>query len=155
MQFVTTIIFLLAFQPSFACSCIGEPSVKEQLKKSNYAFTGKVLSKKLINVEVISKPGMVIQKAEYIFQVYKSYKGKLVSDTLKIVTGIGKGDCGFLFMVGSEYVVYAVFKDRYYETGSNVQQYLYTNICTRTRLKNDSEIKNLERLRKGKKPPNN
>jgi hypothetical protein len=75
----------------------------------------------------------MMKKVEYVFLVLQKYKGQIKSDTLKLVNGIGIGDCGYNFTIGSDFIVYSVFLTKYFEMGKNVDKFLYTDICTRTR----------------------
>lgn len=119
--------FLLIFtQSSYACSCELQQSnssleqqVKAAKKKSKAVFSGEVLE---IN-ESPDKDFLLVSIR--VRSIWKGVKGK----EIVVVTGKGKGDCGYPFQVGKNYLVYA------YKT-SNRQ--LATNICQRTALLSDA-----------------
>jgi hypothetical protein len=56
------------------------------------------------------------------FEVARQYKGESVSSVV-VRTGKGRGDCGFPFKVGFNYLVYAY---------SDAWPLTYTDICSRT-----------------------
>ena len=56
------------------------------------------------------------------FKVENSWKGTLPTEVI-LFTGRGGGDCGYRFLVGQDYLVYAYGKDL---------DHLSTNICQRT-----------------------
>lgn len=144
-------IIVLAFACFFplniwACSCIGEKTVKEEVSKSDVIFSGKIISKNIFTVNDDNLPsGLVLKKAEYIILVTKIYKGQTTSDTLKLITGVGSGDCGYEFAIGSEYIIYSVRSNKYFESGNKVETFLYTDICTRTRRIDKKELRNIKR----------
>lgn len=97
-------------------------------------------------------PAIKIQRAEYKLQISTVFNGKIKQDTVTIVTGLGGGDCGFNFEIGTEYIVYSSFENKYYPQGNTVSKFLYTDICRRTRLATDTaEIKALSKKCKKKK----
>lgn len=130
----------------YGCSCVGETSFKKEFKRSDVVFTGKVMDRKIIEIKDSLMSAMTIQKAEYTVQVTMWYKGKRKEEEITITTGIGGGDCGFEFIVGSEYIIYSSYDDKYAEKSSRVSGLLYTDICRRTRLADDeAEMKALNR----------
>lgn len=150
------IIFFVAFSSvAYCCSCIGEATVKQELKRSDVVFTGKVISKKIIDTRSPTDTlmqGLKMYMAEYTLQVSTIFKGKIKQDTITIITGVGGGDCGFNFEIGTEDIVYSSFENKYYPHGNTVSKFLYTNICKRTRLATDTaEIKALSKKCKKKK----
>jgi len=102
-----------------ACSCIEPPGIEEELNRSDAVFSGKVISVE-DRPAFISVPGKTV-----ILQVGKIWKG-ISQSQVKIATGQGGGDCGYDFVMGQEYLVYAVKSDSY---GTNS---LSTIICDRT-----------------------
>ncbi len=131
---------------SKACSCVGLRSIKEEVRVSDVVFTGVVLSKRTFNVnDSISMGGFIIQNAEYSILVTKRLKGLIQKDTIKIITGIGGGDCGFPFLIGNEYIVYANFSTKYFQQGKKVDLFLTTNSCKRTKIKTKKEVRKISR----------
>jgi hypothetical protein len=119
---VTTIFFLLAIDPryTFACSCSAEPPVMEEFASCKAVFSGRVLSRSKIVIAPAELGGF--EEVSFTFLVDRVWKGQLTTQ-VDVATGVGGGDCGFLFEEGEEYLVYA-FAD---------EESLATNICTRTR----------------------
>ena len=151
-HFFLIILFTFFSSVAYCCSCIGEATVKQELKRSDVVFTGKVISKKIIDLTDTLIPAMKIQKAEFKLQVSTVFKGKIKQDTVTIITGVGGGDCGFNFEIGNEYIVYSSFENKYYPQGNTVSKFLYTDICRLTRLATDTaEIKALSKKCKNKK----
>ncbi len=139
------IFLLLLFQlPALGCSCIGEISVKDEIKRSDVVFVGKVISADTISDTI---QYYKFRRIKYSFQIQTLYKGRVSSDKMEIVTGMGGGDCGFEFGVGSEYIIYANYNS-YHDKSI---RYLETNICRRTCLKNNSELREIEKYKRKKK----
>jgi hypothetical protein len=151
-QYLLILILVVYSSVAYCCSCIGEATIKQELKRSDVVFIGKVIAKKVINTTDTLMPAIIIQKAEYKLQVSIIFKGKIKQDTIIVVTGLGGGDCGFNFEVGNEYIVYSSFENKYYPQGNTVNRFLYTDICRRTRLATDmEEIKALNKKCRKKK----
>lgn len=139
------LLFTIIFQFPiliFACSCIGKDSTSNAVKHSDFVFSGRVISKRIFTIQDDSFPlpdRFQIRKIEYAFISTKVYKGKNINDTIKIITGVGSGDCGFPFNVGNEYIVYANYANKYHNWGTIVEPYLTTHICKRTMVFNKVE----------------
>lgn len=114
---VVAIMFLAGIEAT-ACTC-DLPSPKRPLKQSvNLArkdsraiFSGRVLR--------IDEAGYTLRVT---IKVNKSWKGVLPTEVV-LLTGLGRGDCGYPFEVGQNYLVYAYGPD---------VDHLGTNICQRT-----------------------
>lgn len=125
-------MFLLGSFPAVtsACSCAELPSAESELERSKAVFSGKVLDIKDRNVN-----GYMTKSV--IFEVTNTWKGVEESQVI-ITTGEGGGDCGYPFIEGQEYLVYAIESDMY--GGKS----LVTIICDRTNklstLQNDLEV---------------
>ncbi len=165
---ILTLGFLLLSSELLACSCIGERTVKEEIKHSDAVFVGKIVSKELVDVvdsmainmfnsDTVSRKVYPYKTiiAKYELVVTSNYKGKITSDTVEIYTGLGGGDCGVRFEIGKEYIVYGE-QDSYighadsewqYPTGSNLY---WTNTCSRTTVVNDEELNQIEKFRRKK-----
>lgn len=144
-------IFLFFYLPSitFACSCIGKSKINTEIKKTDILFSGKVISKKIFSVKIEYVPEEFYpKKVEYEVLVIKKYKGNILTDTLKIVTGIGNGDCGFNFLINHTYIIYGMYSKKKLESGETVDEFIETDICTRTRLYECLEDKKIVRYLK-------
>jgi hypothetical protein len=138
-------VFLI-YKQSYCCTCIGEATFQEECKRSNFIVIGKVINKRIFIVIDSLMPSIKIQRAEYTVKCIRVYKGYIKDSIIKIITGLGSGDCGYEFCIGNEYIIYCSFESKYYEQGNPVRKFLYTDICRRTRLANDiQEIKLLNR----------
>lgn len=148
---ILTILIILTslyFNRYNACSCIGESSLKKSIKNSDVIFNGITLNKKEfeINLNLNSKrKPYYITKVEYTFLIVNKFKGIDTKDTIKIITGVGNGDCGIEFMLGREYLVFAKYSNKYFQGGEIVSPFIYTDVCSRTKLSNKKEIKKIRR----------
>ena len=109
---------LLAPSRADACTCVTGIPLCESVWMNDVAFSGEVLS-----VGRISNPtGELSGSVRVRFRVFESWRSK-VPDEVEVKTGLGGGDCGYTFMKGMTYLVYADSR-----TGG-----LRTSICSRTR----------------------
>jgi hypothetical protein len=151
---IVIILTSLYFNKYNACSCVGESSLKKSIKNSDVIFNGITLNKKEfeinLNLNTKRKP-YYITKVEYTFLIINKLKGVNILDTIKIITGVGGGDCGIEFMIGREYLVFAKYSNKYYQGGKIVSPFIYTDVCSRTKLSNKKEIKKIRRYCKKSK----
>ncbi len=117
---LTCVFAILAFSVPFAfsCTCAPKPSVGKALSQSDAVFVGRVIA--WHNASIEFAPGHRSGGYTFVFEVERLFKGALSSE-VAVLTGHGRGDCGYPFNVGEEYLIYA-----YRDNG------LVTNICTRT-----------------------
>lgn len=109
-----------------ACRCGPDPPCDESWKIGDVIFVGTVKSK-VTRDEVEPEGGSFItgRGYSYYIQVTESLRGPyLAGQEIVVETGVGGGDCGYPFLPGKEYLVYA--------GGS---KHLSTNICTPTQPK--------------------
>ena len=114
---VFAILFLASFN-AVACTCDlpwPKQTLKHQVsnarKDSRAVFSGRVLK--------IDEAGYMLKVT---LKVKTSWKGLLPTEVI-LLTGLGRGDCGYPFEVGQNYLVYAYGQDL---------DHLGTNICQRT-----------------------
>jgi hypothetical protein len=119
----------------FACSCAEIPSVEQELDSSKDVFKGKVIDIK----EVRDIRGYISKSV--LFQVNQVWKGQKQSQVV-VATGTGSGDCGFNFVKGQEYIVYANESDMY------GKKQLTTIVCDRTNRLSDAQ-EDLKKLGQG------
>ncbi len=127
------IVFLLNsfLNEALSCSCGPKHSVKKEIEYSEAVILGQVISKDL------TQP----TEARYKILVTVKYKGQLSSDTITIVTGVGGGDCGYVFEIGKLYIIYA------FKPGSVSSKNIFsTNACTRTMRYDEKEIESIKRI---------
>lgn len=137
------LLFLCYFNCN-ACTCIGIISVIKEVEASDIIVCGKVISENIFTVKEWRNKKK-LEQIEYKISISKIFKGSNSTDTLRIVTGTGSGDCGVKFLVGKKYIIYAQYRNKYFEQGEPVKQFYYTDICTRTQLFNKNEAKEISR----------
>jgi hypothetical protein len=104
-------------QQAFACSCIPPRPPLEAMADSDAVFAGKV-------VRIEEEGGAMISSADpvkVVFEVSQVWKGE-EDAAIALATARDSASCGYDFMVGEEYLVYAYSS----EAG------LSTGLCTRT-----------------------
>lgn len=119
-----------------ACSCAPPGSVQEEKERSTRGFLGRVtaveertpsMDKAWLPIAIdwiddlfgADTPSFVIRDHTYrrvSFHVMETFKGGHVS-SLQLATGLGGGDCGYFFVTGESYVVYARGDDDALSTG--------------------------------------
>ena len=102
---------------AFACSCMTPAPPLEAMANSDAVFAGKV-------VRIDTQEGAITSSADPIkitFEVSRVWKGEQNS-AIALATARDSASCGYPFMVGEEYLVYANSS----ETG------LATGLCSRT-----------------------
>lgn len=122
-----TLIFmaLLTVRPSvtYACACVVPAEPLEALESSSAVFTGKVVG--------IKEPkGTIISSADPVkvtFEVDSSWKG-VEGNKVTLTTALSSASCGFEFVEGESYIVYAYAND---EDDSGK---LEASLCSRTKL---------------------
>ncbi|MGR6088659.1 MAG: hypothetical protein ACU4F9_10815 [Arcticibacter sp.] len=173
MRTTVTILTLLLFTSVsgrlFACSCIGQRTVEEEVKHADAVFIGTVLSKQLITLTdstilKMSPNDTTIRNslmskmtiARYDLLVQDIYKGKITNDTLTIYTGLGGGECGIRFEIGKKYIVYGenetylgqVNNDFNFPKAKNT---FWTYNCLRTTSYFQDEITEIEKFARKQK----
>ena len=113
--------------PVYACKCVVPGTPSEELEKFSAVFAGRVVS---VQHSFDPDAGSVVREAEdrttVGFEVSVVWKGNVHED-MYITTPPTGGSCGFTFVEGEEYIVYA--GDSWYDDGG------YTvGICSRTAL---------------------
>ena len=120
---------LLGFErPALACTCAQPSSVQEGLKQADAVFLG------LVERFELKGSGRVAT-----FRVRRVWKGT-DAPRIRVTTGGGDGDCGYHFIVGMEYLVFA---------RQGTWNTLQTNICTRTKRASGEAVDDLKALGPG------
>ncbi|MBB6237126.1 hypothetical protein HDC90_001744 [Pedobacter sp. AK013] len=158
------ILFLCLINiPAIACSCY-ELTTKEAISNARIVFKGKVISKVLthdlsalstiktsdttnINYLMTQRLLMAVIK----IKINKRYKGKTTSDTVTVITPNNGASCGFNFIIGNEYIVYATnydatFRSSKFERRSKDINTYWTNLCSRTMLSDQSEENQIKKI---------
>jgi len=102
-----------------ACSCDLPASPADALTRADAVFIGTM-------TEMIDSKDSYGRRVS--FEVSSSWKGVTTTQVV-LYTGYGGGDCGYEFVPGSQYVVYAHRGESYPDQDSDS---LATGICTRT-----------------------
>jgi hypothetical protein len=132
-KLILILILLLTAQKIFSCTCINENSLKQDIKKADLIFKGKVIKVDVITIYNVYGDSIYARNAyenienktkyksyddfkeknygtkqlEITIESLKPYKGKITSEFIKIRTGLGCGDCGYKFELGKVYLVFA------------------------------------------------
>ena len=162
------VIMILPFNEAFACTCIGESSVKSAIKSSDVVLNGRILTKEtfaiydssdieMFHVDSMSSnatPEQIFMK--YVLAVDEVFKGKRNLKEIEIISGVGGGDCGNNFDVGKDYIIYGS-KQSYFgnnnehKAPSENKNVFWTNICTRTQELHSKEIEQIRSELNGRK----
>lgn len=118
--FVILFLAVLASQV-FACTCLDPGPPCQAYWNSEVVFSGTPIS--VSNVEVEFEGHKWSQRL-FRFRIEEAFRG-VEGQEIEVLTGVGGGDCGYDFQVGTKYLVY----------GGHVQgkTWVGTSICTRTR----------------------
>lgn len=140
MMFLTIMLILMSVliaRPSvtYACSCAISPDPLKAVENSSAVFTGEVVDMKKSQGQIISSADPV----EVTFKVDASWKGE-VGNEVTVTTALSSVSCGYEFVEGESYLVYA-----YSREGDESNQ-LGVGLCSRTmRLASASaDLKELE-----------
>jgi len=157
------IILSLLFLPIYltACSCIGESSVATAYEYADFVALGKVLKSEtfLATADEIRpyREGETFDFFEanlinkVTIKIVKKYKGKSKQKLVTIYTGLGGGDCGYPFKIGSRYIIYGDKESIYGGMDNETlypkeQPYYWTSICHRTTPHDGEEQAKIEAL---------
>jgi hypothetical protein len=113
---------------ALACTCAQPISVQEGLTQADAVFVG------LVERFELRDSGRVAT-----FRVRRAWKG-LEAHRIQVATGGGDGDCGYHFIAGVEYLVFA---------HRDASDTLRTSICTRTKQASGEAVDDLKALGDG------
>ena len=148
------IILLILSAKSYCCTCVGTSTLKEEIKYSKLIFVGKLIEKKTViwsdslylkrksfkgNKRSYNKvqnyySNFNLIKIQYTFEVKYKFKGKIKKNKITLISGIGGSDCGFIFDINKDYIVFAGNNFRPNINNGKRECFFETDICTRTRL---------------------
>ncbi|MDL2309456.1 hypothetical protein LJC68_08485 [Bacteroidales bacterium OttesenSCG-928-B11] len=147
----TGMVILFFYGNISACSCIGEKaSIKNAFKRNEVVFIGKVINIEMVEILMELVPGapkytIPTYRHKVTFIIEKTYKGRIDTNYIEVITGVGGGDCGYLFEVDKSYAVYAERRSKYYNGDTRMDIHLYTDMCKRTTDDTISEKKEIEK----------
>jgi hypothetical protein len=168
MKILTSLLICLSSFYSSSCTCLGDSSIAKEFEKSNIVVTGKILESKEVKIwsdtafaryaytnsnSLLSYEDFKFQSPlfgiilkEYTLLINSVFKGD-VPKTIIIRTGLGGGDCGFLFEAGESYLIYAVnessidyVQPKLGRSNQELSGIYRTDICTRTGLVKNRQI---------------
>ena len=117
--------FMLAGgEPLHACSCMGPNPPCQAVWQAGAVFTGEIVSVTDVDRTFEGQPTVVARGRRARVRVLESFRGTQSAE-VDVFTGAGGGDCGFGFVQGARYLIYA-----YQEPNGR----LSTGICSRTTL---------------------
>ena len=118
---VSMLLFLLNIVPAkgYACSCVAPGAVQEELERSDAVFKGKVIG--IVDAKENSTMQSSADSIAFIIKVDEIWKG-INQAELVIYTERDSASCGFNFMEGHEYLIYA----------SKSEDDLRVSLCSRT-----------------------
>ncbi len=144
------LFFILSFltNKTFACNCNPGGTIEANVIANNAILRVRILSisysNKLDTLNVVNEgdPKNTFSKYwNFYVKIYTAivedtYKGKMSSDTIRIVTGMNGATCGLIMQVGDIFLLYGTIKD--YQGFSSVQRkatdgkLLFANNCSRS-----------------------
>lgn len=146
--FVLGVLLSTASISTYACTCVRNPNwtLKNELNSVSLAVKGKVIS-----VTDYTAPEFPWPQKLFRLIIENKYKSPInTPDTVSIITGQDRADCGYAFKIGKEYIVYATNwgqKDAIKKaTEASSPTMFYTSICTLTKETNRKELAKLNRL---------
>jgi hypothetical protein len=137
-------ILSIMFTPvvATACSCVITASVCDvDWKRGEVIFLGKVTARDSIPNPLSNSQYTLPAQVAVRFSVTESFRGVGLGPEIVVYTGNGGGDCGYPFIVGNAYLVYA----------QTYENQLTTSICSQTRpqVMVAGSLKQLRALRDG------
>lgn len=179
---ISVFLFVISIlsQPTLDdCDCMGINNVDTEFKESELVVKAKIIKKSIVGLLVT----MDEAKAEQLLHeidtsnkeissdykrfltegrisqvevlVEESYKGELIGDTITVYTLPNEASCGFNFIEGGKYLIYAHDKTSMYrfdalkgDIPKNLEKTstYWTNLCSRTTYHLDEDINCLKRL---------
>jgi hypothetical protein len=117
-------MFLIVINPvTRACSCAMPGPCNTGWKHGQVIFLGTVTAKDSIPRDSTNGTHNSLDRVAVHFSVSEIFAGRVIAEKDTIVfTGVGGGDCGYPFVVGQSYLVYA----------SASPEKLATSICSQT-----------------------
>jgi hypothetical protein len=151
------LLIFLTVNKASACSCSrGARLVKHEIKRSTLVLVGKVIAIEEVNIKSGAiKTGQDAYFNKVTLLVSKLFKGKKTGRKVVVYTGLGKGDCGFYFRIGRQYILYgnnsaSPFWRNKEASPKGLEDACWTDICTRTQGLNSKELSALRRARRAR-----
>lgn len=123
------LIFILLFSiGSYACDCDGILTIEKAYNQSETVFLGKIISVKPYNSKISKNGDEIVEEYSNIIvkiEITNTFKGSS-KNIVEIITGIGGGDCGYDFIVGEEYLIFAYDNGIYTDKNDGIME---TTMC--------------------------
>ena len=147
--FLLILIFLFSISKTFACICTEtnitlSKKVEKAFKESDLIISGKVIDLLIVNTEKYRSSNDPII---YKFEITKTIKGKLEKEVIEIVSEASESRCGYEFILGKSYLVYARKSTRFSSKTNNEFDFV-TSLCDRNQNLKNVEKKELRKLEK-------
>ncbi|MFC7358519.1 hypothetical protein ACFQO1_12530 [Jejudonia soesokkakensis] len=151
--FVLLVFFSIS--NAIACTCVFEKQSLHKKVKIAYAtskvvFTGNVIAKK--NIPDQTDNHLKLDLIRYTFEVINPFKNTEGNETIDVISLADGGMCGYTFVVGKTYLVYARTSESYSDH-SEIKTSYTTGLCDRNntiRNVNKRELRKLRYLKKRK-----
>lgn len=132
---------LLINTEAYSCRCGGRVSPEVMIERTDIVFVGTVIKGEVGERLSPLDKNDILSYRRFVFEVSEVYRG-YIGNEVAVDTGHGGGDCGYNFLVGGEYLVYAHEKeDGRFETG----------ICSGTDPKHKVDPQDVKALRDWKR----
>jgi len=125
---ITMIVLAVAASDVYGCSCMSSGPPCQAYFQVDAVFIGTVESIAVRKTTLDATPDTLFDRRVVHVAVDRIGRG-VQGPTVDLWTGMGGGDCGFDFRVGSRYVIYA---------WRRADGALSTGICSRTRLESEA-----------------
>src|SRR5687768_16598027 len=127
VQLFGALLMVMAFdRPADACSCAGPRAACQATWDAAAVFVGQVVEVgqniEAHRAQTTAAPELFFYKRRVRLEVIELFRGPAAS-TVDVYTGLGGGDCGYDFVAGGTYLIYASESSGRYQTHS----------CMRTR----------------------
>ena len=175
IRLLLLILFAGITGSSYACTCLGKDkqTTESEFSSSKLVVKGKIIASSdylYYDTLITLFTGIPFDRATsgYMMRHYKIYTlviensfkvEKGVTDTIRIITGYGHGDCGYEFETGKDYIVYAkawtekklIIKQRKKRIKKKIREepipnWFYTDICRLTQESNQQELNKIKNL---------
>jgi hypothetical protein len=163
-KIIFTLFCILSFftEKTYACNCNPGGTIEANVHDANVILKVRILSISYsdrldtINVVIEGDPKNVFSKYwNFYVKIYKAvveetYKGKMSSDTIRIITGMNAASCGLIMEVNDVFLIYGTTRD--YLGFSSVQRHasdgkvIWTNNCTRSMVFLQDDFEEFEEL---------
>lgn len=138
--------FLFFTSSGYACGCVGELNDKEAYKEADAVISGRVLDTK--DTIILLSTGEEKRMSVTTLLIQDVFKKRVRDSIVTIFSGVGKGDCGYRFKEGENYLVFLVQKNSFGRYSEKVDKYYYTDICMGNKMGSETSTYLEKRKRK-------